>query len=311
MNEFSTLRTLREEVPTPTTEELEPAFARLETAMNRHGRRAHVPRSRWVLATAAGAVLLSAVAGNVTLTARSAAAASVLHAAADGVQLADPALAPGQYLLSHTHANWIVSGTDSNGNEISRHNKQIIDVYVPADPSAEWVLYRDWGNLPANSGDNTETMTAPDGAFYGDPWLPQNVDAIPTGGAAALAYFDAQYSGGSASRDEDNFVRIVGLLRTGLVPAAVRATLFDALALIPGVTSTVNVKNLDGTPGVAIGRTELLRAGIRQEIIIDPDSGLIIGERTVSTFALFGFGLNEVVSLTAIDTSVVDVAPTT
>jgi hypothetical protein len=311
MNEFSTLRTLREEVPTPTADQLAPAFARLEIAMNQHGIRVHVPRSRWVLATAAGAVLLSAVAGNVTLTARSAAAASVLRAAADGVQVADAALAPGQYLLSHTHANWMVSGTDLNGNEISGHNEQIIDVYVPSDPSAEWVLYRDWGNLAANGGDNTEMMTAQGGEFYGDPWLPQDLDAIPTTGAAALVYFDAQYSGGSASRDEDNFVRIVGLLRTGLVPAEVRAALFDALALIPGVTSTANVENFDGTPGVAIGRTELLRAGMRQEIIIDPDSGLVIGERTVSTFALFGFGLNEVVSLTAIDTSVTDTAPTT
>ena len=310
MNEFTMLRTLREEVPAPTSDQLAPAFGRLEAAMDQKAVRRHAPRARWVLAVAGGAVVLALVAGNVAVSAQSAAAASLLRATAGSVRFVDPVPGPGQFLLSHTHANWMVSSQDSNGNVTTGHNEQIIDVYVPGDPSAEWVLYRDWGSLRGVNGTGSkETMMAKAGEFYGDPWLTQDMDAIPKGGAAALAHFDAEYSGGSASRDEDNFVRIVDLLRSGLVPAELRATLFEALALVPGVTSTADVENLDGKTGVAIGRTELLRAGMRQEIIIDPDTGLVIGERAVSTFAVFGFGFNEVVSLTAVDTSVTDTAP--
>ena len=114
--------------------------------------------------------------------------------------------------------------------------------------------------------------------------------------------------GGSASQDEDNFVRITDLLRLGLVPADLRAGLYDALALIRGVTASEQA-NFDGKVGIAIGRTEPLRAGQRAEIIIDPNTGLVIGERTVMTVAAFGFGSNDVVGHTAIDYRIVEKAP--
>lgn len=49
-----------------------------------------------------------------------------------------------------------------------------------------------------------------------------------------MDYFDAQHQGGSASRSEDNFIRIRDLLRTGLIPGDPCAGLDEALALIPG-----------------------------------------------------------------------------
>lgn len=88
-----------------------------------------------------------------------------------------------------------------------------------------------------------------------------------------------------------------------------RAALLDALSRVPGVTATGNVANLDGVTGVAIGRSEPVRAGQRQEIIIDPNTGLVIGERTVAGAALFGFGLNEEMSVTAVETTVTGAAP--
>lgn len=59
----------------------------------------------------------------------------------------------------------------------------------------------------------------------------------------------------------------------------------------------------------AIGPTEMLRGGQRAEIIVDPATGLVIGERQLSTMAVFGFGVDEVLSLTAIETSVAPTAP--
>jgi RNA polymerase sigma-70 factor (ECF subfamily) len=51
------------------------------------------------------------------------------------------------------------------------------------------------------------------------------------------------------------------------------------------------------------------RFGQRQEIIIDPNTGLIIGERVMSGTALFGWGPSHEVSATAIHTTIANTAP--
>jgi hypothetical protein len=267
--------------------------------------------ARRVLLGAAAAVVGTLAVGQVSVTAQSAHAAGVLRAAAEQTMtFVDPVAKPGEYLLVHTHANWSVTGVDASGNISTRMNAQTIDVYVPGNRDEEWVLDRDWGDAgPAPMDDGV--IRAKDGHFYGGPWSPldaEQLDAMPRDGQALYDHFNAQYQGGSASRDEDNFVRITDLLRLGLVPADLRAGLYEALALIPGVTASEQA-NFDGKVGVAIGRTEPLRAGQRAEMIIDPDTGLVIGERTIMTVAAFGFGSNDVVGHTAIDYRIVDEAP--
>lgn len=315
MEELTLLRTLRDDVPDPTPDRLEPALAKLEEAMSgkKVRRRPRVPRARWIVAAAAGAIVLALATGNITMTVRSAQAADTLRVVAgETVQFSDPAPAPGQYLLSHTYANWPVS---FNGGPWMP-DLQTLDVYIPADRGDEWVLYRDWGEVLSRVSDSErfEVIRAEDGEFYGGgvswgDWY-QPISDIPVGaGREVLDYFDAQYRGGSMSRDEDNFERIIGVLRTGIVPATQRAGMYEALALIPGVTSTDGVANLDGRTGIAIGRTEALRGGMRSEIIIDPSTGLVIGERQITTYAIFGLGYNDIFSLTAIETSVVDFVP--
>lgn len=312
MNELTTLQTLRDEVAEPTADQLAPAFQKLERRMQPAKRRRRALRARWAIVGVAGVTAFTLIGGNAAMAAGSARAASELERIAGiTVNFSDPTLAPGQYLLAHTHANWRMESLDATGKTMSSMNEQIMDVYVPSDPNDDWVLYRDWGKQRAGTNDgHVETLRGKNGKFYSDPWVSVDLAAIPRGtGAEALAYFKATDNGGSASRDENNFVRITDILRSGLIPADLRAALFEALALIPGVTSTDNVANLDGKKGVAIGRTEALRGGERQEVIIDPNSGLVIGERTIMTVAAFGFGLNEVVGLTAVETRVVDTAP--
>lgn len=265
---------------------------------------------RRILLTAATAVVGALVVGQISVTAQSAHAAGVLRAAAkQTMTFVDPVAKPGQYLLVHTHANWSVTGVDTSGKISTRMNAQTIDVYVPGNRDEEWVLDRDWGDAPAPMDD--AVIRAKDGHFYGGPWTPlsaEQLDALPRDGQGLYDHFNAQYQGGSASRDEDNFVRITDLLRLGLVPADLRAGLYEAMALIPGVAASEQA-NFDGKVGIAIGRTEPLRAGQRDEMIIDPDTGLVIGERSIMTYAAFGFGSNEVVGHTAIDYRIVDDAP--
>lgn len=269
-------------------------------------------RTRRALLAAAATCIGALVIGQVNMTAQSAHAADILRAAAEqSVTFTDPTPGPGQYLLVHTEASNIGGKRDDAGNDVYQKFTQTIDVYVPADPDEEWVLDREMppaGWLPGWE----ELIHAQHGEFYdGHPWSmldQRELEALPRDGKALLEHFDAQYVGGSTSREEDNFVRITDLLRRGLVPADLRAGLYEALALIPGVTATEQT-NLDGKEGIAIGRTEPLRAGQRQEVIIDPDTGLVIGERTIMTYAAFGFGTNEVTGHTAIDYQIVESAP--
>ncbi|TFC25411.1 hypothetical protein E3O25_12355 [Cryobacterium sp. TMT1-3] len=317
MDELTLLRNMRDDSREPSPTALAAGRAALlgriaddatyATAQHRKKRR-WMPRLTGAAAGVAAAMTGVLVVGNVTLSAQSAYASDVLRTAAtQTIQYADLVAGSDQYLRSHTHARWGVC--DATGCE---PNDQIMDVYMPADPEAEWTLYRDWGNMPGVlTGESIETTRAVDGRFYdpGHSWVNVDYADIPLDGAAAYEWIDAQYNGGSASRDEDNFVRITDILRSGLVPAPQRAALLDALSRISGVTATDNVANLDGVTGIAIGRNEMLRAGERQEIIIDPDTGLVIGERAMSGTTLFGWGVNEEMSLTAIETTVVDTAP--
>lgn len=262
-------------------------------------------RAKTVFALAAAAVGLM-VLGQISLNVQSAHATDLLRTTAEQTMMvADPVPGPGEYLLVSKHANWLVSGDSFE----SFMEQQMIDVYVPGDVDREWVLDRDWGDKETRR----EVIHAPGGKFYdGYTWTSAefpDLDALPRDGQAIYDFFNDSYTGASASRSESNFVRITDLLKNGLVPADLRAGLYKALALVPGVTITENVKNLDGKTGIAIGRTEILRGGMREEIIIDPDTGLVIGERDLMTIAAFGFGLNEVIGHTAIAYTMVDSVP--
>jgi len=70
------------------------------------------------------------------------------------------------------------------------------------------------------------------------------------------------------------------VLRSGLVPADLRAALYRAAARIPGIKLIDSAANLDGRRGVAIGRVQ---AGgeLRHDIVFDSAAGQLIGERDV------------------------------
>lgn len=318
-----------EAAPAPAQPLPAPVPATAHASRRRAGR-----RIGWGLGTAGGALALALVGGNVAMAAESARTSELLREiAGETVEFADATPASGQYLHSRTRADWGKPvGDESDPTSVEYvSNVQQIDVYMPADPADDWVLVRDWGSEEAvsaepGSGVHVERLSAPFGDFYGglgdpDPdapsmpspvggWLGVDPADVPTqSGEAAYEWIDAQHTGGSESRAEDNYERITELLRTGLMPAPQRAALIGALALVPGVTSTADVANLDGARGVAFGRAEALRDGARSEIIVDPETGLVIGERSLAGLSIFGFETGEVVSSTSVETTVVDAPP--
>ncbi|MBM7787049.1 CU044_5270 family protein [Tenggerimyces flavus] len=83
------------------------------------------------------------------------------------------------------------------------------------------------------------------------------------------------------SVDQRTFTRIGDLLSEAgvLLEPAQRAALFRAAALLPGVRELTERADLAGRSGVAIGYG--MPNGTREELIVDVDSGQVLGLRTV------------------------------
>lgn len=111
------------------------------------------------------------------------------------------------------------------------------------------------------------------------------------------------------SRDGQALGWIMDTLRLGTVPAEHRAAMYQAAALIPGVTITDNQATLNGTTGIAFGRDET-NSNVRDEMIIDPTTGQFIGERRIVLEDYGPLAAGSPLGWTAVTTEIVDTAPT-
>lgn len=302
-------------------------------------RRQPVPVRRRVVLAAAAAVLL--VGGILTAdvilpgySGASAEAAQVLHnAALATIKTSDPVVGPGQYLKVATTAVSSGGMANTDGTSAAWLDKSTGEVYVPADRSQEWVWNRGarvptqffseraeaaWEEIEkqvsGSPGFKAEIVRADGGAFYGGPQTVINgipLEDMPTITREPKELLKLIYDrtvGAGPSAEIEAVVTIADTLRTGIVPADLRSALYEAAALIPGVTLTEQQATLDGRTGIAIG-IEGPFGGGRQDIIIDPDTGLMIGEREIALKATADFPAGTATSWSSIQTSVVNQAP--
>ena len=101
---------------------------------------------------------------------------------------------------------------------------------------------------------------------------------------------------------------VADVLRSGLVPAALRSSLFRVLETVPGVEVTTESVTVDGVTGVGIGRLEDVN-GIRQEIVIDPSTGVVVAERQIAVRELDGIPAGTVIGQTTVSRALVDDVP--
>jgi hypothetical protein len=90
-----------------------------------------------------------------------------------------------------------------------------------------------------------------------------------------------QLDGGPATPGED-FVHIGDFLRETDAPPAVRATLYRAAALIPGIQLLGTVRDHNGRPGLGIAypsQGPYPSKGASSELIFDPKTGELSGEQ--------------------------------
>ncbi|TQM82387.1 hypothetical protein FHX81_4791 [Saccharothrix saharensis] len=235
-----------------------------------------------------------------------------LTRAADAVTAVDQPLAPGQYRYIAAH-EWNSRGTGTAtpvGQPARDHGYTYLvesrtETWIPHDVTQEWLNRRTpldgvkWlgGTVPQSEaplGEPDVTATGERrgrcGDFFpdaqpkkvcGDPddWdNPEFYAQLPRDPQALLQWLrdrTAHRGGGPAVV----FHWAVQLLRTGLVPADLRASLYRALALLDGVAVADGAADLDGRAGVAITVEDVHE---RRELIVDPATGDFIGERTVA-----------------------------
>lgn len=349
MDELSLLRRIRAEVPEASADALHrgraalleraqdaPAAPAVSTAKRRHP-------VRWLGLGAIGtvgaaALILTLVATNVLGLAgwrggaESAAAAVLDRAALATITSSDPVLQPGQYLLVGTDAVYRATVRPDGGGGDEHTSVTFLTIerdklYIPADRSGDWVWVRGltepyksfsdegarlaqehYARMLADTGGEPEMLRAPRGEFYGSAGRYDDLGDLPRDPQQLLNYIYKATLGAGRSADGEALVWIADTLRTGRVPADLRAALYRAAAGIPGVEITEQVANLDGRTGISIGRVETVD-GTRQDIIIDPATGSLIGEREVLVREALGLPAGTTTAFTAVTTSVVDSAP--
>jgi hypothetical protein len=219
----------------------------------------------------------------------------------------DEPLGSGQYRYVATRAWWMATFGPSE-RRCSFLGENIMQVWIPADESQEWLLERRvTGRRKWLAGSPQEAAAAgvdegggwPDGRWrapYGDFFGAENGDwpgrgegcwQIPTSGfLAALPRDPARlYERLETDSPHDRpaytgaFVYAADALRSGRVPADLRAALYRAMLLIPGVTISEA-----GDPGQVPRISLSLADGMRRsEIFISGSDGQFAGERDTLT----------------------------
>lgn len=237
------------------------------------------PRRRWLALSAGG--LLAAVAAGLVLSftsgvqehrltpAPATAAAAVLTRAAAIVQDHEvPFPGPEEFFYVHSlDTNLSVNITTGASRSIT------VDRRLWASPTRA-------SRLEVRPSHGTPTDIGHVAYFIGNEQLTRTqLLAYPTDPDKILARLRAGYQDGQGSGlDAELFTQIADALREQPAPAALLAGFYRALARIPGVEFLGDTRDRAGRHGLAVARTA---QGTRQELILDRDTGELLGEREV------------------------------
>ncbi|MFC8038159.1 CU044_5270 family protein [Paenarthrobacter sp. NPDC057355] len=298
-------------------------------------------RRRILLASAAAALIVGGivVADVVRPTpGATAEAAEILNnAALATIRTSDPLVGPGQYLKVDTKAVYASTVGRDDGTAVSWLETTGGQMYIPADITGEWVWNRE-PRIPTTffgeeSRAEADKQSAPQdgpvleapqlvgilrgkaGGFYGGSPeqilgtpLAEAFETFPREPEKLLQLIYDRTKGKGPSAESEALTTIASALRTGVIPADLRAAMYKAAALIPGIVVADKQATLDGQQGVALG-VYFADGKFRDDIIVDPETGQLIGERTVYLVAESGIPANTAAAWTSVRTSVVDSAP--
>jgi hypothetical protein len=269
-------------------------------------------RRRWTwMAASAGTVAAMVASVLVVQTVQfddsmpSAAAVEQLISAAEKAGSGDEPLAPGQYRYVVTHAWWMATM-----DEYSYLAENLLETWIPADEKQEWLWRRDvtgarkWvagteeaarkAGFPIDEAGWPEgEWRAPCGDWFAEEegrepcetkgsWQVPDEEFLASLPRDTQALYDrlrADTGGKGQDPDLEMVVYVADVLRSGQVPADLRAALYRVLTKVPGLEITEQMANLDGVHGTAYG---ISAHGQRHDVIVDPETGQFIGERQVT-----------------------------
>jgi RNA polymerase sigma-70 factor (ECF subfamily) len=291
--------------------------------VRRRARRALVAAGLVAAVTTAALVLPSVL----RAPSASAEAASLLTRSADAIHATDPATTPSQWWRIESTGSYLTTGAEADRAataspsstwlvESSRTEYSAVDgsrpsVFVDSTPR---VVRRLSGPTSAaqptfGSGETWTTGLAPTAvpASWQAP-SPVWLASLPRDTAALRDRLYADTAGHGRSTDGEAFVYVADLLRSGVVPADLRVALYRVLATVPGVEVTSSLVRLGTGTGVGLGYSEAVD-GTRQEIVVDPSDGDLVGERYVAVSALDGIPAGTVTGTTTWTRTLVDEIP--
>ena len=247
------------------------------------------------------------------------------------VRTADHPLGPDQYRYVAIRGWWMGSFGTSAG-MLLHLTEQWIRQWIPARPERDWLLDREvtgrvrWLTGSAEEARDegfslsdavpTGRYRAPHGDFYAalDDLAPRRrpgtwhaptaefLARLPRDPQALLTRLQADGPEGRTASQP--FARAVGALRSGLVPADLRAAFYDALVELPAVKVDENATDFDGNPRIALVHDD---GPTRTELLVDPADGSFAGEcDTLRVASRLGLAVGTVVLCTAVVGSVVD-----
>ena len=247
------------------------------------------------------------------------------------VRTVDRPLGPDQYRYIATRGWWMGSFGTSGG-MLLHLTEQWVRQWIPARPEREWLLDREvtgrvqWLTGSAREADQegfdlagavpTGRYRAAHGDFYAalddlaprrrpGTWHAPTVEflaRLPRDPTALLARLCADGPEGRTASQP--FARAVGALRSGLVPADLRAALYDALVDLPAVKLDENAADLDGNARIALVHDD---GPTCTELLVDPTDGGFAGEcDTLRTASRLGLAVGTVVLCTTVVSAVVD-----
>jgi hypothetical protein len=310
MNDLELIRQFRDEVPEPDARARRAAFAAMfeaEHSTQRQPRAAFPARRRWpAVAAAMSAAVILALAVPVLLpsghrgSAPAASATQVLLRAAQVAarQEQGGSPGPGQYvytksdnaymnywaegfsvLMPQVREIWI--GTDGSGRILETNGTP---TFLSDQDHAAW----ESSGSPDLGGEKTSDETfEPSGppapspgstAEAGGGLYYQDLSTLPTDPAELRAKIESREIESGPPGDAETFTIIGDLLRETYAPPALRAALYQAAAGLSGVELVGETKDPEGRDGVGVAYTS---AGIRHELIFDPNTSALLGEQDV------------------------------
>lgn len=301
MNEIELLRRIGAEVPEHDDLARSRAFRRLQVAIPISVREIDPPKSylrrrRWPVVTVVAAAILLALVWPILDVnrpgARVSAASEVLEEMARAAEIR-PYQEPqrGAFVYTKSRALRLAyGGNEATGEEWVSAVPVTREIWLAPEGSGR--IREVWGDPKFLTERDREVWVAagkPDlqvGPFVTDEAFSEgelryiDLSNLPVNPEELHALIDGRVIVGGPPGDAETFTLIGDMLRETSAPPDVRAALFRVAANLQGVELIGETTDESGRPGTAVGYTE---EGITHELIFDPVTSVLLGERTADS----------------------------